>query len=171
MSTELFSSELPDLDSFIKELDLLDKNVQTAIQHAMKSGAQKICAAQRRRLLEGNPKLMRISSHITLGPLKVNRRGSVSITSGYQPEAFKSGGNKENIGVIGLTYEFGRPGESPKRNKKTMRQFRRGKHVDISKGNIAPIPHIRRGFDDEINAAVEEVITSTENEIGKVFNE
>ena len=166
MSEEVFSTQLPDLQGFIRELDMLDEKVQKAVSRSMRKGAHRIRDAQRRRIAGKVPKL---AEAITVGDLHVSSKGTVTISSGYQPEAFVEH-KGENLGVIGMTYEFGRPGESPRRNKKTMKQKRHGKNVEVKKGLIAPEPHIRRGFDDVIESAVDEVINEIETETGKVFD-
>lgn len=171
MSEEVFSTQLPDLQGFIRELDMLDEKVQKAVSRSMRKGAHRIRDAQRRRIAGKVPKL---AEAITVGDLHVYRNGTVTISSGYQPEAFIEH-EGENLGVIGMTYEFGRPGESPRRSGKTMKQRRRGKNgkikeVTVSKGMIAPEPHIRRGFDDVIESAVNETIDALETETGKVFD-
>lgn len=171
MSEEVFTTELPDLKGFIHELDLLDEKVQKAVSRSMRKGAHRIRDAQRRRIAGKVPKL---AEAITVGDLRVFQNGTVTISSGYQPEAFIEH-KGENLGVIGMTYEFGRPGESPQRSGETMKQRRRGKNgkikeVTVSKGMIAPEPHIRRGFDDVIESAVDEVINEIETETGKVFD-
>lgn len=168
---EVFSTQLPDLQGFIRQLDLLDENVQKAVSRSMRKGAGRIRDAQRRRIAG---KVQKLAEAITVGDLHVYRNGTVTISSGYQPEAFIEH-KGENLGVIGMTYEFGRPGESPRRSGKTMKQRRRGKNgkikeVTVSKGMIAPEPHIRRGFDDVIESAVNETIDALETETGKVFD-
>lgn len=168
---EVFSTQLPDLQGFIRQLDLLDENVQKAVSRSMRKGAGRIRDAQRRRIAG---KVQKLAEAITVGDLHVYRNGTVTISSGYQPEAFIEH-EGENLGVIGMTYEFGRPGESPRRSGKTMKQRRRGKNgkikeVTVSKGMIAPEPHIRRGFDDVIESAVNETIDALETETGKVFD-
>lgn len=93
--------------------------------------------------------------------------------------------SKEKPGVIGLTYEFGRPGKSTEhhRNSDTMKQVRmripnkkeKRKYwkkavpteVDWKKGTIQPHPHISRGFDNKVNEAVQILIKHINNAIDK----
>ena len=94
--------------------------------------------------------------------------------------------SKEKPGVIGMTYEFGRPGKSSAhhRNSKTMKQIRmripnkkdtKRKYwkkavpteVDWNKGTIQPRPHIRRGFDNKVNAAVQALLNHVNNAINR----
>lgn len=139
--------------------------------------------------------------------------GSLSITTGYHEDAFnytdtsrktqrsykvsrqgiKHDGDywkfadKERPGIIGMMYEFGRPGKSRMRSGSQMKQIRlripnKGekrkywlkavpKEVEIEKGKISPRPHIRRGFDNKIREVTEKTIEALERETGKVFNE
>lgn len=130
-------------------------------------------------------------------------RQVVGITSGYHSDAFNyqqtarakyrthtasrngivhdgdywMSASKASPGVIGMTWEFGRPGKSTAhhRNAKTMKQVRRRipdrtdlkswknrknwgeavpTEVEINKGAIQPIPHIGRGMlNKEVEAA------------------
>lgn len=137
--------------------------------------------------------------------------GVLSITTGYHANAFnyeqtknhdrrtytvsRSGivhdgdywkqASKEKPGVIGMTYEFGRPGKSSThhRNSDTMKQIRKRipnksekrkywkkavpTEVDWKKGTIQPHPHIGRGFDNKVNEAVQILIKHINNAIDK----
>lgn len=167
--SEIFDTDLPDLQGFIKELDLLDENVNAAVRQGMHKGADIILAEQRRRAdVTGVPFLAR---HINKGAVYTTKRGSIGITTGYQSEAFKPDADGKNAGVIGLTYEFGRPGQSRTRSKDTMKQTRNGKTVEVSKGKISPRPHIRPAFDAKIKEASDRTIEALSRETGKVFNE
>ena len=120
-------------------------------------------------------------------------------TIGYQSDSFKVGSGdkywqKESAGIIGMTYEFGRPGESRQRSGETMKQKRKRRkkipvrsnrknakgwkyseavptEVEISKGMIAPVPHIRRGFDNKKEEAAELLFRELENAIERAWNE
>ncbi len=97
--------------------------------------------------------------------------------------------SKEKPGIIGMTYEFGRPGKSSAhhRNSKTMKQIRmripnkkdtKRKYwkkavpteVDWNKGTIQPRPHIRRGFDNKVNAAVQVLLDHINNALNRAGN-
>ena len=169
MSTELFEIDAPDLDSFIKELDLLEDEVREAAIEGMKDGADVIFAEQKR--LAESTGVPFLAEHISKGNVYVNKKGGLGISVGYQPEAFKTDENGKNPGVVGMTFEFGRPGESPQRSKETMRQFRNGKHVDVKKGRIAPVPHIRPGFDSQVEKAADKVIDSVTKKLDKTFTD
>lgn len=167
--SDTFNSDIPDLQGFIKELDLLDENVNAAVRQGMHKGADIILAEQRRRAdATGVPFLAR---HINKGAVYTTKRGSIGITTGYQSEAFKPDADGKNAGVIGLTYEFGRPGQSRTRSGKTMKQVRGGKAVEVRKGKINPRPHIRPAFDAKVKEASERVIEAVNRETGKVFDE
>jgi hypothetical protein len=135
----------------------------------MHEGADIILAEQRR--LADAAGVPFLSEHIREGEVYTTRKGTLGITSGYMSEAFETDAEGKNAGVIGLTYEFGRPGQSRTRSKDTMKQTRNGKTVEVSKGKISPRPHIRRGFDNKIREATEKTIEALERETGKVFNE
>ncbi len=93
--------------------------------------------------------------------------------------------SKEKPGIIGMTYEFGRPGKSSAhhRNSDTMKQIRKRipnksekrkywkkavpTEVDWKKGRIQPHPHIGRGFDNKVNEAVQILIKHINNAIDK----
>ena len=137
----------------------------------------------------------------------------ISITSGYHEDAFnyedtkakhfrthtvsRQGivhdgdywkySDKAKPGVIGLTYEFGRPGKSSAhhRNSEKMKQVRKRipnktetkrkywlkavpTEVKIDKGTIQPRPHIRPGFDSTKEAAAQKLINAYSAEINKL---
>lgn len=180
---ELFSVELPDLQGFIRQLDMLDNGVNKAVRTAMHKGAEVICAEQKR--LAGAIS-QRLADEISTSSVYVTKKGYIGITSGYQADAFRRDVDEDdedgfNPGIVGTMYEFGRPGQSPARKDKYMYQTRKRradrnspavlKRVKISKGNIAARPHIRPGFDRKIGQAVETVINSATDEIRKVYNE
>lgn len=94
--------------------------------------------------------------------------------------------SRDKPGIIGMVYEFGRPGKSSAhhRNSKTMKQIRmripnkkdtKRKYwkkavpteVDWNKGTIQPRPHIRRGFDNKVNAAVQALLNHVNNAINR----
>lgn len=169
MSNDFFSTELPDLNGFIRELDLLDENVNEAVRDAMHEGNHVIAEEQHR--LADETGIPFLAEHIREGELYATKSGGIGVTSGYMSEAFEKDAEGKNAGVIGLTYEFGRPGQSRTRSKDTMKQTRNGKTVEVSKGKISPRPHIRRGFDNKIREAADKTIKALERETGKVFNE
>lgn len=163
MSEEIFSTNMPDLQSFIKELDLFDENVNRALRTAMHEAGNMICLAQRRLV-----KSQRLAAAITTGQVYTTKKGSLNISVGYQPEAFKTDGDGFNPGVVGMVTEFGRPGQSPQRSGDTMKQTRGGKKYTVKKGTIQPRPHIRPGFDSTKEAAAQKLINAYSAEINKL---
>lgn len=163
MSEEIFSTNMPDLQSFIRELDLFDENVNKALRTAMHEAGNMICLAQRRLV-----KSQRLAAAITTGRVYTTQKGGLSITSGYQPEAFRTDGDGFNPGVVGMVTEFGRPGQSSHRSGDTMKQTRGGKKYTVKKGTIQPRPHIRQGFDSTKEAAAQKLIDTYNTEIDKL---
>lgn len=163
MSEEIFSTNMPDLQSFIRELDLFDENVNKALRTAMHEAGNMICLAQRRLV-----KSQRLAAAITTGRVYTTKKGSLNISVGYQPEAFKTDGDGFNPGVVGMVTEFGRPGQSPQRSGDTMKQTRGGKKYTVKKGTIQPRPHIRPGFDSTKEAAAQKLINAYSAEINKL---
>ena len=165
--SDAFYCDLPDLQGFIRQLDLLDGNVNAAVRQGMNEGADIILAEQRRRAdATGVPFLAR---HIGKGRIYSTKRGGLGITTGYQAEAFGADEDGKNVGVVGLTYEFGRPGQSRTRSSDKMKQQRGGKVVEVSKGKIAPRPHIRPAFDAKVKEASDRTIEAVSRETGKAF--
>ena len=162
MADELFSTELPDIQALIKTLDVFNENVNKAVREGINKGADIILAEQKRLAPE------KLSEYISKGKLYVTKKGVVGITTGYQANAFKPDENGKNHGVIGMVYEFGRPGKSPQRSKDTMSQKRHGKIYTVKKGTIQAQPHIRRGFDNKVEEAVQTVIDYINAEIDKL---
>lgn len=180
MSEEIFSTDIPDLQSFIKELDLFDENVNRALRTSMHEAGNMICLAQRRLV-----KSQRLAAAITTGRVYTTKKGSLNISVGYQPEAFKTDGDGFNPGVVGMVTEFGRPGTSAGRTGEKMKQKRKRipnkktakrkdwekavpTEVKIDKGTIQPRPHIRLGFDSTKEAAAQKLIDTYNTEIDKL---
>lgn len=195
---EVFHSELPDIRSMIKKLDAFDERANKVIRDGINRGGDIILAEQRR--LIGSQKVgKRLSKAIKKSRLTVSKKNKkfVSVSMGYQEDSFNVGSGdkywqKESDGIIGLTYEFGRPGQSIQRSGKTMKQKRKRRKkipvsskrknakgwkyseaeltdVEIKKGSIVPVPHIRRGFDNKIEEAVNAVAQEFENVIEEVM--
>lgn len=98
--------------------------------------------------------------------------------------------SKSKPGIIGMTYEFGRPGTSSAhgRNREDMEQVRRiipnrkegvkrrdwkeavPTKIKVRKGRINPTPHIGRGFQNKLEPALGVVIGAVEAEIKKAEN-
>ena len=148
MADEFFSAELPDIQGFIKTLDLMDEKINKAVRDGLHKGADIILAEQK-------------------GNVYVTKKGVLGVAVGYLSDAFIPDENNINHGVIGSVYEFGRPGQSPQRSGDTMTQKRHGKLYTVKKGAIQPQPHIRRGFDNVVEQAAQAVIDSISAELDK----
>lgn len=195
---EVFHSELPDIRSMIKKLDAFDERANKAIRDGINRGGDIILAEQRR--LIGSQKVgKRLSKAIKKSRLTVSKKNKnfVSVSMGYQEDSFKVGmgdkyWQKESDGIIGLTYEFGRPGQSPQRSGETMKQKRKRRkkvpvsskrknakgwkyseaeptEVTIKKGAIAPVPHVRRGFDNKVEEAADAAVNIVVQALEKVW--
>lgn len=140
MSEEAFSTDMPDLEGFIKELDMFDENVNRALRTALHTAGDMIGQAQKRLVLS---KSKRLAAAISTSRVYTTKDGALGITSGYQAGAFQEDSTGFNAGLVGMVTEFGRPGQSAKRSGDTMTQIRGGKRYSVSKGTIQPYPHIR----------------------------
>lgn len=164
----MFTSELPDLQTLIQRLNLLDENVNAAVRQALKSGAE-IIMKEQKSLIDGEGTKHELAEAISCSGVYSNRKHELAVTTGYQSDAFQEHDGK-NLGIIGLTYEFGRPGQSSQRSGNKMTQVRNGVQVEVKKGKIEPIPHIRRGFDNKIEEAANLTSEALEKEVAKVFD-
>lgn len=163
MPTATFTSDMPDLESFIRELDLFDENVNKALRTAMHESGNMICLAQRRLV-----KSQRLAAAISTSAVYTTKDGALGITSGYQSSAFKSDSDGFNPGLVGMVTEFGRPGESPQRSDPETNRRVKGKTYKVKKGTIQPYPHIRRGFDAVKDRAAQVLIDAYNAEIDKL---
>ena len=163
MADEFFSAELPDIQGFIKNLDLMDENINKAVRDGLHKGADIILAEQKRLA----PSKLNLSDYISKGNVYVTKKGVLGVAVGYLSDAFVPDENNVNHGVIGALYEFGRPGQSPQRSGDTMTQKRHGKLYTVKKGTIQAQPHIRRGLDNVAEQAVQAVIDSISAELDK----
>lgn len=161
MSDEAFSTDMPDLEGFIKELDLFDDNVNRALLTALHAAGDMIGQAQKRLVL---PKSKRLAAAISTSRVYTTRDGALGITSGYQAGAFQEDSTGFNPGLVGMVTEFGRPRSS----KTKMEQTRNGKKYSITIGKIQPYPHIRRGFDATKEQAAQVLINAYNAEIEKL---
>ena len=159
MSNEFFSMEMPDIQGFIKKLDMYDQRQNEALLTALHKVGDNMKQAQKRRI-SGVKAGNKLSEFITRGEVYTTKNGSLGIQSGYQSGAFKTDSEGFNPGVVGMTWEFGRPGQSPRRSGDTMTQTRNGKKVTVKKGAIQPVPHIRAGFDDTVEQNVQTLINA-----------
>ena len=165
----VFTSALPDLKGLLKKLDATKDSSNEAIRRGVNAGAD-IVMKEQKRLIRG--KSRRLADAISKSGIVVEKKGAVSVSTGYQEDCFNVGQGKEywkreSVGIVGLVHEFGRPGESPGRTDPVMNQTRNGKNVKVKKGLIVPTPHIRRGYDIKIGEAAEACAEIFEEEIGR----
>lgn len=160
-----FSMDFEKLGDLIEKLNLLDDNVNAAVRTGIHEGAALIEAEQKRLAPS------KTASAIKTGSIYSTKKGKLKVDVGYLSESFKKNGDKDGLGLIGTIYEFGRPGESsPQRSSDTMIQKRGGKEYEVKKGEIQPVPHIRRGFDNKSGQAVEITVKYVKDKIGEVFD-
>lgn len=167
MSNEFFSMEMPDIQGFIKKLDMYDQQQNEALLTALHKVGDNMKQAQKRRI-EGAKVGEKLSKHITCGKVYTTKKGVLGITSGYQAGAFKTDSDGFNPGIVGMTWEFGRPGQSPQRSGTTMTQTRNGKKVTVRKGAIQPVPHIRFGADDTLEQNVQTLVNAANSVTDKL---
>lgn len=179
---EMFHSELPDIRSMINKLNAFDEKANKAIRDGINKGGD-IILAEQKRLISTQKVGKRLSKALKKSRLTVSKKHFVSVSTGYQEDSFNVGAGdkywqKESDGIIGLTYEFGRPGQSPQRSGKTMKQKRKRRkseaeptEVTIKKGAIAPVPHVRRGFDNKVEEAVNAVAQELETALDEVMKD
>lgn len=161
MLTAAFTSDMPDLEGFIKELDLFDDNVNRALLTALHTAGDMIGQSQKRLVLS---KSKRLAAAISTSRVYTTKAGALGITSGYQAGAFQEDSTGFNPGLVGMVTEFGRPRSS----KTKMEQTRNGKKHSVTIGKIQPYPHIRRGFDATKEQAAQVLINAYNAEIDKL---
>ena len=158
---DTFSSDIPDFSKFMKSLDMLDENVNKATRNGLNKGADIIVNAQKRHI---SSKSQRLANAISKGKIYVTKKGNIGISTGYHAKAFKKDKDGFQAGIVGMVFEFGRPGKKGD----TMTQKRNGETVTVKKGAIQPISHIRQGFDENVEQASQIVINSVSAEIDKL---
>ena len=166
---ETFSTDIPDLEGFIRELDMFKENVNKALRLALHHCGERIAGAQRRFI---RYKSKRLSDAIGVGNVYTTQSGVLGIRVGYLEKAFELDNSLDppaRIGVVGLVYEFGRPGQSngSRSSPETYRHVN-GNSYKVKKGAIQPIPHIRRGFDEIKEYCVRDLIRYYEEELDKL---
>lgn len=203
----IFSTETPDLKKLIGSLNMMKDYQRDALRDGMHEAGNIIIAEQKRLISGKSKRLEQAIGHDGVGtykrleifnPVTLEKENRIAyyIRCGYLEDAFETDNDGFNPGVIGLMYEFGRPGKSDisKRQSKTVKQKRKRRkkipvrsnrknakgwkyseavptEVEISKGMIAPVPHIRRGFDNKKEEAAELLFRELENAIERAWNE
>lgn len=166
MSDDFFQMEMPDLDGFIRELDLLNEQVSEAVREGMHEGAEIVAREQRAEAAAAG--IVFVADYIDISDVYSSQRGSLGISTGFMPRAFEQHDGKQP-GVVGLTYEFGRPGQSRNRSRDTMYQTRNGKTFRIKKGRINPRPFLRPGFDRKTGEASQKIIDCVTKKLERVL--
>lgn len=172
---DFISCDFPNLDAFIKQLDLMNANVNRALRNSLKHCGKMIAGSQKRKI---RYKSKRLADAIGEGEIFITENGALGIKVGYQPWTFDvdyEDVDYENdvstkIGVIGMVFEFGRPGQSAERSSLTTYRHLNGSKSGflVKKGAIQPIPHIRSGFDEIKPYCVNIVIEAYNREIDKL---
>ena len=151
----MFKMQVPDIQSLIKELDLLDENVDRALITAVDKAGDTILNAQKALIA---PKSKLLSNAMKKSRVYVTRRGQIHVKTGYFGRE----------GKIGMNYEFGRPGE-----KKKLRIIKKnGEEIVVkTSGAIQAVPHMRRGAEKSEDAAAKILTDAVEEELKKAGGE
>lgn len=167
MADELFSMDIPDLQGLIRQLDMFDERQNAALRTALDTVGDNMAQAQKRHI-QGTEVGKKLSGHISRSRVYTTKKGVLGVRTGYQAGAFKKDSDGFSPGVVGMVYEFGRPGTSPRRSGKTMKQTRNGKQVEVSKGTIQPRPHIRLGYDETLEQNIQTIVNAVNAEIERL---
>ena len=149
---ELFSSEMPDMKRLREALLSADGNVRAAAIRGVEKGGRRILAAQKAYAPE------KLKSHITM-ETETLKDGTVRARCGYQKEQFSAGPPGWSYGLQGAVAEFGSPGHSTARRASQYYEvvINGKKRKKKKRGRVAQ-PHIRRGYDEQIEAAVQDAL-------------
>lgn len=212
MSEEMFSTDMPDLESFIRQLDMFDDEQNKVILETMHDIGNNIEHSQKRLISKSKVADLLIDA-IEQSSIYTNKNGVICVSVGYHTDVFnykdterkqfrthtvsRQGivhdadywmyADREHAGVIGLTYEFGRPGKSAPhhRNSPKMKQVRKRipnkkgtkrkywmkavpTEISINKGVIQPVPHIRRGFDMVLGQNIDQLVNAVNRVLDKL---
>lgn len=171
-NNEIFSTDIPDINKFIQDLDLLKEEVRHAVADGIKEGGH-IIRDEMKRLAA--PICIQLPNYIVCGDVETTKKnGRIKVKIGYD---YSPGYEDAGWIVVGMVNEFGRPGQSSTLRKSEYRywHYRRlgkGKLISMKqrKGAIQPKSHIRRGFDNKVGEATNALIqkvTNTEDKIMK----
>lgn len=141
---EFFQCRIPNIESFIDDLDRVRAELNPAIDEALDNGAELIMQEQRRIISQ---KSHRLSSYIKRKSSKTTK-GKMRYSIGYIYDE----STVDDV-MPGLVFEFGRPGKS--KNRGTIEREVNGKTYEVRNGYIPEYSHIRRGFDNKIDEANE----------------
>ncbi len=172
-SEACFTTDIPDLQGLIRRLNMFNKETNTALRKSLHRCGERTKNAQRRRI-SGRKVGKKLVDHINCGSIYTTKKGGIGISSGYQANAFKTDSEGFNPGIVGMTNEFGRPGSSVfeafgiDRTSETMLQERNGKEVEVKKGAIQPLSHIRAGSDETLEENIRDVKNTVNNLLDKL---
>lgn len=173
-----FDMDIPDLQGLIRQLDMFDERQNAALMDALHQVGDNIVQAQRRHIA-GVRVGKRLSKYITRSKVYTTKKGVLGVTAGYQFDAFEDdtywGDKGTEPGVVGLTYEFGRPGQSNNTRRQDEYRYwhyhnKKGTLVAMKqrKGAIQPHPHIRLGFDETLEQNIQTLVNAVNAEIERL---
>lgn len=149
----------PDIADFANNLEQCKTELSGNVDTALKAGATEITNEQRRIIAQKSTKL---SSYIHIKP-GITSKGKRYYEVGY------TGQEPVEKWLYGVVLEFGRPG---KRNKAYVTQKRKTKdgitEIKVRNGWIEEYSHIRRGFDNKVESAADNVKSAFDNTISKL---
>lgn len=163
MAKEFFKFDFSAIRKLRKALEGLDKDAMAAAEDGVKEAGKMIRDAQRQYAPQG------LAQSINFR-VKKTSTGMPYAESGYLEDAWDSadGVYSHSQGYRGTVKEYGVPGESPQRSGLTYKKRRKnGKVVTITKNPMPAQPHIRRGYDEKVEAACKLVEEKIEKAIDK----
>lgn len=155
-SEQTFTTDCPDLQKFLKDLNLLDKNVASAAADGIHEGAA-IIATEQKRLIAPYSDIL--PTLIKPNKIQSDKKGKVYCDVGYDSDAIKTH-------IEAVIMEFGRPGKVQGK-KETQRKTKNGT-VTVKVGVIPERSHIRRAFDNKAAEATKKAIDKVNAEIEKI---
>lgn len=184
---DVFSMDMPDINSIIQGFNLLKEDVRQAVAQGLDEGAEIIENEMKRLAAEV---YNAISIYLNHCDVKVSKSGWVGLKIGLNAKdiydinywsalndlekMYGEDGDYDDearkIAIIAMTFEFGRPGNSStfRKNEYRFWSYRRlgkGKLIFMTqrKGAIQPRSFIRRGFDNKVVEASNALIKKVEN--------
>lgn len=149
----------PDIADFANNLGRCKAELSRNVDEALEAGAEEIANEQKRIMSQKSTKL---SNYIHIKP-GITSKGKRYYEVGY------TGQEPVEKWLYGVVLEFGRPG---KRNKAYVMQKRKTKNgieeIKVRNGWIEEYSHIRRGFDNKVESAAENVENAFNDTISKL---
>lgn len=148
-----------DTDSFTNDLNQSKAELSNNVDKALEAGAEEIANEQRRIIAQKSTKL---SNYIHTKP-GITSKGKRYYEVGY------TGKEPVKGWLYGLVLEFGRPGKRNKAYVERKRMTKEGlKVIKERNGWIEEYSHIRRGFDNKVESAAENVESAFNDIISKL---